>query len=95
MLTTLGPHKLCCKLLLLYPAAHNMTEEVQYLQLVAENKIPFCRNSIEVLNGDMNKLDSQIKKISKQMEAPNTEKDVAAQMEEFLPVEMKSYLLKF
>ena len=43
----------------------------------------------------MTKLDSQIKKISKQMEAPNTEKDVAAQMEEFLPVRMKSYLLEF
>ena len=34
----------------------------------------------------MNKLDSQIKKITNQMTNKNTEKDVVAQMEEFLPV---------
>ena len=34
----------------------------------------------------MSKLDSQIKKITTQMANKNTEKDVVAQMEEFLPV---------
>ena len=34
----------------------------------------------------MSKLDSQIKKITTQMSNKNTEKDVVAQMEEFLPV---------
>ena len=47
------------------------------------------RNSIESLSGDMNKLDSQIKKITNQMTNKNTEKDVAAQMEEFLPYASK------
>ena len=44
------------------------------------------RTSIEVLNGDMNKLDSQVKKITNQMKNRNTESDVVSQMEEFLPV---------
>ena len=44
------------------------------------------RTSIEVLNGDMNKLDSQVKKITNQMKNTNTESDVVSQMEEFLPV---------
>merc|ERR550534_2539536 len=42
------------------------------------------KNSIESLSGDMNKLDGQIKKITNQMTNKNTEKDVVAQMEEFL-----------
>ena len=37
----------------------------------------------------MNKLDGQIKKITNQMTNKNTEKDVAAQMEEFLPYASK------
>ena len=44
------------------------------------------RTSIEVLTGDMNKLDSQVKKITNQMKNTNTESDVVSQMEEFLPV---------
>merc|ERR1719297_690280 len=47
------------------------------------------KTSIEVLNGDMSKLDSQIKKITTQMANKNTEKDVVAQMEEFLPYASK------
>ena len=39
-----------------------------------------------MLNGDINKLDGQIRKISVQMKSSNTEPDVAAQMDEFLPV---------
>ena len=34
----------------------------------------------------MNKLDSQVKKITNQMKNTNTESDVVSQMEEFLPV---------
>ena len=49
------------------------------------------RTSIEVLNGDMTKLGSQITKISNQMTNKNTEKDVVAQMEEFLPVKLKYF----
>ena len=59
--------------------------------MLNQTNFKFFRTSIEVLNGDMTKLDSQIKKISKQMEAPNTEKDVVAQMEEFLPVTFLNY----
>lgn len=44
------------------------------------------RTSIDVLTGDMNKLDSQVKKITNQMKNTNTESDVVSQMEEFLPV---------
>ena len=44
------------------------------------------RTSIEVLNGDINKLDGQIRKISNQLKSSNTEPDVASQMDEFLPV---------
>eukprot|EP00092_Neocalanus_flemingeri_P032005 GFUD01034784.1.p1 GENE.GFUD01034784.1~~GFUD01034784.1.p1 ORF type:complete len:1576 (+),score=438.20 GFUD01034784.1:631-4728(+) len=47
------------------------------------------RTSIEVLNGDINKLDGQITKISQQMKSSNTEPDVAAQMDEFLPYASK------
>merc|ERR1719232_1587293 len=47
------------------------------------------KNSIESLSGDMNKLDGQIKKITNQMTNKNTEKDVVAQMEEFLPYASK------
>merc|ERR1712106_1058882 len=47
------------------------------------------RTSIEVLNGDINKLDGQIRKISVQMKSSNTEPDVAAQMDEFLPYASK------
>merc|ERR1719410_966081 len=47
------------------------------------------KTSIEVLNGDMTKLGSQITKISNQMTNKNTEKDVVAQMEEFLPYASK------
>lgn len=47
------------------------------------------KNSIEVLNGDMNKLDSQVKKITNQMKNTNTESDVVSQMEEFLPYASK------
>ena len=39
-----------------------------------------------MLTGDMNKLDSQVKKITNQMKNTNTESDVVSQMEEFLPV---------
>ena len=44
------------------------------------------RTSIDVLTGDINKLDSQVKKITNQMKNTNTESDVVSQMEEFLPV---------
>merc|ERR1719411_1675814 len=47
------------------------------------------KTSIEVLNGDMNKLDSQVKKITNQMKNTNTESDVVSQMEEFLPYASK------
>jgi len=47
------------------------------------------RTSIEVLNGDINKLDAQVRKISKQLENSNTEPDVVAQMDEFLPYASK------
>ena len=39
-----------------------------------------------MLNGDMNKLDGQIRKITNQMKNSSTEPDVVSQMEEFLPV---------
>merc|ERR1719510_873212 len=47
------------------------------------------KTSIEVLTGDMNKLDSQVKKITNQMKNTNTESDVVSQMEEFLPYASK------
>merc|ERR550534_2793587 len=47
------------------------------------------KTSIDVLNGDMNKLDGQIKKISTQMKNTGTEPDVVSQMEEFLPYASK------
>ena len=50
---------------------------------------PHLRTSIEVLNGDINKLDAQVRKISKQLENSNTEPDVVAQMDEFLPVSIR------
>ena len=54
--------------------------------------VEIFRTSIEVLSGDMSKLDNQIKKITNQMNNINTEKDVVSQMEEFLPVSIVSCL---
>ncbi|XP_063233866.1 uncharacterized protein LOC134537410 [Bacillus rossius redtenbacheri] len=42
------------------------------------------KTTVEQLQNEINTLDSRIKKIKKQIELPSTEKDIKAQMEEFL-----------
>jgi len=77
--------------LLHYVAQQAETQQPDLLSVVEDLAVleEASKTSIEVINGDMNKLDSQIKKITNQMTNKNTEKDVVAQMEEFLPYASK------
>lgn len=45
-----------------------------------------CRTTVEQLQNEINTLDTRIKKIRKQIELPSTEKEIKAQMIDFLQV---------
>merc|ERR1719245_720667 len=77
--------------LLHYVAQQAEQTQPELLSLVEDLAVleEASKTSIEVLNGDMNKLDGQIRKISSQIKSSNTEPDVASQMGEFLPYASK------
>ena len=54
------------------------------------NIFSFLRTSLEQLRQEITKLFNQVNKIQNQMKNPKTQKDVQAQMSEFLPVSFNS-----
>lgn len=77
----------------LLPLFNNVKGYTIYLCKIKNRCIAFklncfilCRTTVEQLQNEINTLDTRIKKIRKQIELPSTEKEIKAQMIDFLQV---------